>query len=410
MKPPVRVMVVSRLFAGFADGLAERAWQPKGVPAAYKLFEALGKNENVDLLTVFVAKEPAECRFSRFLSFDLSPLGRVVILPWVQSPWLARLKLDGKLREMGHLLRCLWLYLKFRPDVAYFTNATFPTAAVFARLGLCKVVLRLLGLHPDQVKISERPGGIQKWLYHSPFDRVICTLDGSGPEHHLNGLIAPAVPRSIWLNGVDFRAPDEEAQAIIEEKYPLSGPPIVLFVGRLEWNKGCREFIEAIFKVLDKNPLALRAVLVGGGGLKDELAEKIKAASAQDKVYLAGAVPYSDISAWLARADIYVSLNMFGNLSNANLEALAAGKCMIILGSDPAMHTDEETDRLIPAEAVLRIGRDSPVENLALALMSLSDDRERIKAQAGRAKKFSSRFLKSWDERISQEVELILGL
>ena len=62
---------------------------------------------------------------------------------------------NGKLREASHLLRCLWLWLRFRPHVTYFTNASFPVAAVFARLGLSRVILRLLGLHPHQYQVAD---------------------------------------------------------------------------------------------------------------------------------------------------------------------------------------------------------------------------------------------------------------
>ena len=93
---------------------------------------------------------------------------------------------------------------------------------------------------------------------------------------------------------------------------------------------------------------------------------------------LVGSVPHGEVAAWLGRADIYVSLNHLGNLSNANLEAIAAGKCMIILDEDARTHTDMETTRLIPDDAVLRIGRDSMEANLARALESLLDAPERI--------------------------------
>ena len=105
----IRVMVVARLFSGLADGLAEEAWRPHGVPAIYRLLEALAAREDVELLTVFANKDENGGRFARGNEFEMPPLGRVVILPWVPRNWLAVLGLDGKLREAGHLLRCLWL-------------------------------------------------------------------------------------------------------------------------------------------------------------------------------------------------------------------------------------------------------------------------------------------------------------
>jgi len=403
----MRVMVVARLFTGVADGLAEGVWRPRGAPAAYRLLEALAADKETELLTVFASKDENDHRFSRGKSFNLPPLGRVVILPWVRRSWLAVLRLDGKLRETSHLLRCLWLWLRFRPHVTYFTNASFPVAAVFARLRLSRVILRLLGLHPHQYQVANAGRGLQHWFYHSPFDHVICSLDGSGSDYYLPRLIAPEVPRSVLLNGVDPQLPDRQAVARIAASHEENGPPVVLFVGRLEWNKGCHEFVEGVLEVLARRPGSLRAVLVGDGSRRHKLADHIAEAGAGDAVRLVGSVPHGEVAAWLGRADIYVSLNHLGNLSNANLEAIAAGKCMIILDEDARTHTDIETTRLIPDDAVLRIGRDSMEVNLARALESLLDAPERITSYAAATTRLGKELLQTWDARITHELDMI---
>lgn len=405
----MRVMVVSRLFSGLADGLADGVWRPTGVPAIAKLLEALAADGETDLLTVFAAKDESETRFRQGRRLDLPPLGATVILPWARRPWLAWLGLDGKLREVGHLLRCLWLWLRFRPDVAYFTNAAFPVAAVFARLRLCRVILRLLGLHPEQRRIAEKGKGLQHYLYRSPFDHVICSLDGSGAPHFLPKLISDEVPRSILLNGVD-RGGVDRGDVDREAAGRRDGDaPMILYIGRLEWNKGCREFVAAMLELRQRGDRKLRAVLVGDGALRDELAQRIAAASAGDDITLVGAVPHGEVARWLAAADIFVSLNRFGNLSNANLEAIAAGKCMVILRPDPAQHVDAETDELIPADTVVRIGRDDVPGNLARALDDLRRQPDRVRRLADRTAALAGRILDSWENRIVREITIIRG-
>ena len=403
-------MVMARLFSGLADGLAEEAWRPHGVPAIYRLLEALAAREDVELLTVFANKDENGGRFTRGKTYDMPPLGRVVILPWAPCNWLAALGLDGKLREAGHLLRCLWLWLRFRPHLVYATNANFPVAALFARLGLSRVVLRLLGLHPDQYRIAESKGGLQRWLYRAPFDHVVCSLDGSGVDYYLPRLIAPEVPRSVLLNGVDPQLADAQAVTRIAQSHGEGGPPVVLFIGRLEWNKGCREFVEGVLDVISRRPGSLRAVLVGDGSLRHELVSRITEAGAGDAVRLVGSVPHGEVAAWLGRADIYASLNHLGNLSNANLEAIAAGKCMIILDSDPQTHTDMETTRLIPDDAALRMGREDMAGNLARVLESLLDEPGKIESYATAAERLGKELLQSWHQRIETEVDLICHL
>ena len=110
---------------------------------------------------------------------------------------------------------------------------------------------------------------------------------------------------------------------------------------------------------------------------------------------------------WLDAVDIYVSLNMFGGLSNANLEAIAAGKCMIMLAPDPARHIDEETDEIIPADAVIRIGRDDITGNLARTLEDLIAEPTRIQRLAANTAALADRTLDDWSQRIAREIEII---
>ncbi|MGH6953516.1 MAG: glycosyltransferase family 4 protein, partial [Alphaproteobacteria bacterium] len=398
--------VAARLFSGLADGLAARAWRPTGVPAMFKLLESLARDPAVSLTTVFAAKDGDE-RFSRAAAFRLAPIGRVHVLPYRRRAWLAALGLDGKWREASHALRCLALCLRYRPDVAYFTNANYVAAALFARLGLCRTVLRLLGLTAEHRRIATGAGGLERWLYRSPFDHVICTLEGSGGAHYLPRLLAPRVPRTILLNGVDLEPPDPAACARVESLLPRDGRRCVLFVGRLEPSKGCREFVEAALALARARPGAARAVLVGDGSLRPEL--ESCAAGAGDSIHFAGAVPHPEVGAWLKRADIYVSLNRLGNLSNANLEAFAAGTCVVILGPDRERHIDEETEELVPPEAAVRLERHDVAASLTAALTDLVDHPERVRRHAEASTLFAARLTEGWDRRIAREIALIRG-
>ncbi|MHA1537503.1 MAG: glycosyltransferase family 4 protein [Alphaproteobacteria bacterium] len=401
-------MVVARLFSGLAEGLAEQAWRPRGIPAIYKLLEGLADDPAIRLVTIFAAKDEHGGRFARASSFHAERLGGTVhILPYRRRRWLAVLGLDNKFREFSHLLRCYRLYRRYRPDVAYFTNANFVPASLFARARLCRTVFRFLGITPAQHKLALARGGLARWLYRAPFDQVVCTLEGSGGTYYLPKLLRPEVPRAILLNGVDPGTPGAGAKRRVREMAPKDGRPVVLFVGKLEWFKGCREFVEAVLRVLASRPGSLRAVLLGEGSLRRELEAAAKQQSALDDVLFAGNVPHDEVPAWLARADIYVSINRWGSLSNANLEALAAGKCMIVLDKDPKTHIDEETEAILPAEAAIRIPRTDTGSHLAAAIETLVDDPKGIAKHGAAAKRFARAHLQSWDARIAGEIALI---
>ena len=402
----MRVMVVTRLFSGIADGLAKGVWQPNGVPAIYRLLEGLACRPDIELLTVFACKDEFDGRFIKASRMTIEPIGAAVVLPWAPRSLLAWLGIDGKLRELSHVLRCLWLYLRFRPQVTYFTNANFVIAGVFARLGLGRIVLRFLGLHPEQKRLAEVRGGLQRWFYRAPFDRVICSLDGSGGKFYLPRLLNPTTPLDVRLNGVDPHCADATAVTKIRIEYGLLERPVVAFVGRLEANKGCSEFIAAILELLRCRPDAIDAVLIGDGSLRSELEAQTLSAGMAERVRFVGQVPHELVPAWLEIATIYVSINRFGSLSNANLEAISAGKCMIILDKDPATHTDEETEEVLPRDCVVRIDRQNIVAELVAVLTNLVETPEKLARYTGRARETATVF-QNWDQRIALEIELL---
>jgi hypothetical protein len=82
---------------------------------------------------------------------------------------------------------------------------------------------------------------------------------------------------------------------------------------------------------------------------------------------------------------------------------------MIVLNSDPQRHFDEETARLIPPDAAIRIGREDVARNLAVALTALIDEPSRISAYAQAAGNLAARLLSPWDARIDQEIALLRG-
>ena len=126
-------------------------------------------------------------------------------------------------------------------------------------------------------------------------------------------------------------------------------------------------------------------------------------------VHFTGALPHDEIPAALALADVYVSLNQFGNLSNTNLEAIAQGKCMLLLESDPETHVDMETAELLPEESFPRVSRQNTAERLAEILNNLLADGSRIERLEAEVAGIGQRILSSWPERTAFEIDLILG-
>lgn len=391
---------MARLFSGLADSLSQGRWEPSGVPAIYKLLEALSRARDVELTLILLSRD-ADARFARAQTLKIEPFGiEALILPWHQS-------LPNALNELRQTWRVLRAIASWRPQVAYFTNAGFVAAGLAARLKLAPVVLRFLGIFPIHKELAAGRRKLARWFYRAPFAHAVCSQDGSGGEYFLAQLLDRKVPLSVLLNGVDAAPVDARDIDAVRKRFALDSRPVIIFVGRLVAYKGADEFVAALEQLESLRPNAFQALLVGAGPLRTDLASRISRSGLAGRVHFAGAVAHKDVAAHLAASDIYVSLNRNGGLSNANLEALAYGKCMLMLEKDPASRTDVATGEIVPSDIVQRLPREDSAQALARTLAGLIDKPDEIAARAARTGAFARQGLEGWDARIAREIEII---
>ena len=405
---PLRVLAAVRLFTGLQRSLTERRWAPSGAPAIYRLLERLAKEPGVDADIVFLVRDPeTAAAFPRGARFEMPPLGQIRILPYRR---LGGPRLSTVATEVAQAAQLTALALRRRTQVAYFTNAAFPAAALFARLGLAGVVLRIMGLFPHHRALVEGRGrlaGLQRWLYRAPFDHVICTEEGSGAQSLLPKLLAAETPLSVLLNGVEASKTDREEIDALRADWSAAQRPIVLFLGRLVSYKGCDAFVEAALTLLARDPGCAQFHLIGDGERRAALAARVKEAGRASAIHLHGPLPHAQVNRWLAASDVYVSGNLHGNLSNANLEALANGCCLVLPESDPASGRDLATDAMIPPDVAPRYRPDPAGESLAEVLQGLLDDGPRRAACGRAAARIAGESLGDWETRIAREIDII---
>jgi glycosyltransferase involved in cell wall biosynthesis len=404
-----RVLVVMRIYSGLADSLANGKWRPQGVPAVYRFLEGLARRHDLDVTYIFAAREP-DARFARVRRITMAPLGEGVWLLPLRS-WFGSSRLGRIVNEIEQTVRVLATAIRLRPHVVYCTNAAFVSAGLLSRLRIAPVVLRFLGIFPIHRKLAESQGPmLARWLYRSPFARVICTLEGSGAEHHLPALLRQGMPCDTLLNGVNRKPADVETVTALRRRYGgAEDVPIVGFLGRLEPYKGCEEFVKALIALEAVRPGRFSGLIVGGGSLAGELCTMIVDADMQSRIHLAGPVPHGEVQNYLAALDIYVSLNRYGNLSNANLEAMAAGRCMVFLAGDRQQHIDDITARLVPDNVVERVPREGTVAALAEVLARLIDDADERQQRARATQRLAASLAPDWHERVEREIEMMLA-
>jgi glycosyltransferase involved in cell wall biosynthesis len=179
-------------------------------------------------------------------------------------------------------------------------------------------------------------------------DTVIVNADALRLEGEQRGM------RCRWVllqNGVDtehFRLPPADAQARaalgLDPRQPVVGT-----IGRLEDRKGHDQLLRAAGEMLaGANGRRPQLVIVGDGPLRESLAGQARTLGVADSVRFEGTV--ADVRPVLAAMDVFVLPSRAEGMSNALMEAMAAGRPVVAtaVGGNTEVVTDGETGLLVP--------------------------------------------------------------
>ncbi|REK27953.1 MAG: glycosyltransferase [Planctomycetota bacterium] len=142
---------------------------------------------------------------------------------------------------------------------------------------------------------------------------------------------------------------------------------LMIFVGRLELRKGLRDVLWTI-ELLKTARDGVHLLVVGDGPLRETLVRYRDLYLLRDRVHFLG--PREDVSRLLELCDLAVSGNVYGGLSRAVLEAMAAG--LPVVATDTSAHRElvlpEQTgyltavgDTMLMARYVSKILDDAPL-------------------------------------------------
>lgn len=403
----MKILVACRLMSGFVDSVRSGRWHPSGSPALYRLFDTL--TDRGDTLQLLLTAKEAGHSFEdawpepRDVDFVLDGLSTAVkvltgtaCIPSSFGRW------RGHLSDMRQTWRIWRTVRRTRPDLLYVDRANILAGALVARYTRTPVVLRVLGVTPAMKEMATGAvptHRLNRWCYRAPFALVIGTDEGSGTRLWLGRLLRPDVARAVRVNGVDRPTPD-----VATINRANDGRLHIALVGRLDALKRCDEAVDGVLKMNPEKRRRIVLDIVGAGDRLAALRARVDAAGAADSVVFHGAVPHEQVAGILAESDLYISLNRQGNLSNANLEALAAGLGFILPAPDSASGTDVETHLVIPEDAAIHLSGDRLEESLTETLETLVDDAAAVVAlRAGAARAAPS--LPDWPTRLRWEAE-----
>lgn len=409
-----RILYVCRLFNGFQTSLDSGVWAPTGVPTIYKLINFFDSSSEYKLQLLIVRKESGTNEFSGKLLTRIKLVGLKSDLRVVGRIRFFGVRIRKVFQEIIHLFLILYRIAAFRPDVVYMDHGNLISAALVARYSSIPVIFRLMGVYPAMRNVLSGKGrlnGFLRWCYRSPFSMIVCTQDGSGIERWLGPAVNPDITVHRLINGADYCKPCSSQLQSIRSIYNIPDDKIkILTVGKLEKIKGIFEFLDGFRLACEKFNHRLHAIIIGYGDQYEVVNDYILRNDIAEFVTLISRLPHKDIYCFHEFADIYVSANRLANLTNANLEAMASGQCMIIPRSQDETGVDLITDTLLSDESVYRVDFPPTGQNICEALCDLISHPDKRFNLSRNIKLESAKFLQSWSTRVDTEIELIQSI
>ncbi|MEV0645752.1 glycosyltransferase family 4 protein [Phytomonospora sp. NPDC050363] len=164
---------------------------------------------------------------------------------------------------------------------------------------------------------------IEWWLTYEARRVLVCSEDMRWEVSRLFEL--PAAKTQVVHNGVDpaaFAAAPAAVKAQ-RDKYSPDGP-MVLYAGRLVFEKGVQDLLDAVPALRERHP-GLRVVIAGDGPHAEDLKAHAVKAKALDGVDFVGFIGGHDLPALYAAADCLVVPSRYEPFGLVALEAAAAG-------------------------------------------------------------------------------------
>jgi glycosyltransferase involved in cell wall biosynthesis len=207
-----------------------------------------------------------------------------------------------------------------------------------------------------------QPGYTTRLLYEHSVDMVVAISYGVEAALLAGGV--PAVRIRRIPSGIETARFLPEASRRQQTRIALGIEPheqMVLMVGALTERKGHGSLFSAAYMLRERG-IRLRYVICGEGSLRTHLEAQVRILGLQDVVHFTGFT--SEVTGYLAAADIFVHVPLWEGLGVAVIEALAAGLPVIAsrVGGIPELIDDHVTGLLIPPQ---------DVDSLAIAIEQL---------------------------------------
>jgi len=181
------------------------------------------------------------------------------------------------------------------------------------------------GLHSDYERMIHET---EAWLTYEAW-RVICCSNYM--VSHVKWAFGLPEDKLVMIpNGVDAREYAKGALDLSQfrQRFALPEEKMVLYVGRLVYEKGIQILISAVPKILEK--VNAKFVIVGNGYMKEPLSEQVKRMGLAHKVLFTGFVDDETLRNLQKCADVSVVPSLFEPFGIVALEAMAAKSPVVV--------------------------------------------------------------------------------
>lgn len=318
------ILFMFRLYDGFYNSLKDRAWKPTGVPAISNLLERITKENGINSLIYFYIPY-RQNYFKKNQKIFIKELNSFVHI--LVSPFFTKIIPEkfSNLLNIFYFAIFAFLLSKFKKiDLFFSDRSNIFSAALITRILKKNTIIRILGMPRPYFEYLNKKKIIPillSYAFKTNFKHVIATFDGSSINEFCKLKLSSNTNLDIIPNGV------------IKKQFSnlkVSKKINILFLSRLEKNKG----IDLLLQNISRLPLVYRdkikVHIIGAGSQFEECNQLINKNNLNNIIKLYGAIEHKKVLTLLRQFDIYLSFNTFGQLSNANLEAISAGLCMII--------------------------------------------------------------------------------
>lgn len=198
--------------------------------------------------------------------------------------------------------------------------------------------------------LSRRIHRIEYRLTNEAQRVITCSQAMRAEVGRLFGL--PAERCDVITNGIDLRQwtrSSPEAAAAARQRWAAPGRPLVVFVGRLEWEKGVHTLLEAASALSAAVP-GIRIVIAGTGTRSQHLRDQAVSLNLDQTVTFTGWIPEEGLRALTTCADAVVVPSLYEPFGLVALEAAALRVPLVVAatGGLTEIVRDGETGRVFP--------------------------------------------------------------